>query len=577
MKLLAGLWSLLPRSYRSKFIFVQILSITSAISEVITLAAFIPLVQLLTSSSEVSIFWKFSVIEEILGLGISPITLVSVTIAILVIFNAIIQIIAVRVQTNLSSSIGIYFSSSLYDFLLRKDYLDMVKDSSSGHINKIIGETNRFSDLVLFPILQLITKAVLVIVISFALIKTDIVIFSLLFTIIGGFYLGAYLLFKNLLNENGITVSREGQKRIKILQETIGSGKEIEITNSFEYFGTLFKASSSSYFKVQRLNQLIAFIPRYIMEVVFVITFLLLVQLLKAQGGAFVSFLPKLTFFAMASMKLLPQLQTMFLNFSLIKSNISAYLNVKDDLKLSLDIHQNAISEIILPEEDFNKLSIENVSFNYSNGTQVLNNINVTIFPGTLNAITGDSGGGKSTFLNIMMGLFSPTSGSLRFNETLITKESASILFKRISYVSQKVFLLESTISENIAFGIVKEKINVERVMECLKMAELYDFIASLENGIDTFVGEGGNTLSGGQIQRLGIARALYRDPEIIFLDESTSSLDEETEKQLMKTIFNLRGIKTVVFITHKVKYLQGFDNIFRLKNGHLEKAIINS
>lgn len=573
MTFLNNLWSLLPVSLKSRFIFVQFLSILSSFSEVLTLALFVPLIQILTGISEISIWGHHFLLKNTMYFGVEPIVALSIIIFIVVLLNACIQMLTVGLQTKLSASIGIHFSHSLYNYLLKKDSLIRAKESSSVHINKVVGETNRLSDLVIFPILQLITKFVLVFVISAALLKTDFIIFFSVLSIIGGFYVIIYLLFKNLLIENGVTVSREGQKRIKILQETIGASKEIEITNAYSYFSSMFNTSSVAYFKVQRINQLISLIPRYIIEILFFITFLLLIFIVRYQGGEFISYLPKLAFFGMSSIKLLPQLQAIFLNLSLIKSNLPAYYNIYDDLKIatSLSLNNDRLGNNSLQE--FESLYVKDVAFSYGSERFVFDKINLTILPKTINAIIGSSGGGKSTLLNLLMGIYSPIKGELLFNNIKIKKINSNILHRKIGYVPQKVFLLEASIAENVAFGIELEKIDRKRVEECLVMAELIGFVSSLPMGIDTLVGEGGSTLSGGQVQRLGIARALYRDPEIIFLDEATSSLDADTQVQIMKTIFNLKKSKTVVFVTHDKKYLDGFDNIFLVQDGNLHKV----
>jgi ABC-type multidrug transport system fused ATPase/permease subunit len=222
----------------------------------------------------------------------------------------------------------------------------------------------------------------------------------------------------------------------------------------------------------------------------------------------------------------------------------------------------------------FNKdIVLSNVGFNYFNNRKtILDNISFEIKKGQSIGIIGQSGAGKSTMVDIILGLLKITNGSILVDGSDISTCITSWQ-KNIGYVPQNIYLIDDTIKKNIAFGIEDEDINIERVNHTIQLAQLNDFIGSLEFGINANVGDRGSKLSGGQKQRIGIARALYRNPEILILDEATSALDNETEQDFMKAINNLKGSITTIIIAHRLSTVANSDYIYVLENGRLIKS----
>jgi len=216
-----------------------------------------------------------------------------------------------------------------------------------------------------------------------------------------------------------------------------------------------------------------------------------------------------------------------------------------------------------------NDISLENIVFTYPDKNEItLDHLNIDIQVNSVVGIVGPSGAGKSTLIDIILGLIEPQQGQLKIDDELIDKSNRRFWQNTIGFVAQTIFLSEGSISENIAFGIPKEQIDIYKVQNALKLAHLDEFVESLKNGIDTKVGERGIQLSGGQRQRIGIARALYQKAEVLIFDEATSSLDGITEKMIMDAIHDFSGKKTIILIAHRLKTVQKCDEIFYLEKG---------
>ena len=223
------------------------------------------------------------------------------------------------------------------------------------------------------------------------------------------------------------------------------------------------------------------------------------------------------------------------------------------------------------------EINIENLEFRYENDRkQILKKINLKISKGDFIGIFGESGSGKSTLIDVLMGLFNPTSGSIKVDGVDINKNLRSWQ-NIIGYVPQNIFLINDSVKKNIAFGIENHKISSINMLKAIKESQLLKFIDSLNHGIDSKVGERGAQISGGQLQRIGIARAIYKNPDLLIFDESTASLDSNTEEEVLKSINSLRGNKTIIMISHNLKNLKDCDYVYSLKNGVLknEKELV--
>ncbi len=358
------------------------------------------------------------------------------------------------------------------------------------------------------------------------------------------------------------TQGLHGIKDIKL------SSKENVLIEKFDKLTLNMSKTTSAIYYWQAL-------PRHILEMITILAFIITVFIGLNNEKEFSELLVTLGIFAVAAFRIMPSLNRVVVSFNSIKQTIKVINVIYEDLKLDKKINQNNLdlneSEALLLR-DIDLIEIKNLNFKFENTSNFLiKNLNLKINKGSYVGIYGKSGSGKTTFVDLFSGLLIPESGTIKFDNQDITEHSK--LWKRsISYVPQFIYVNNASIRENIAFG---NAIDDKKVIESLKYSQLLEDVNALPNGIATIVGENGKNLSGGQIQRMGIARALYRDSKILIFDESTNSLDLDTEDQFMEIVKNIKRDKVILFISHKISILKNCDIVYELTGKNLvEKNI---
>lgn len=394
--------------------------------------------------------------------------------------------------------------------------------------------------------------------------------------IIAGLLLLCLAVFSYISKRYSSAWGREGQQyKSKIYQwmnQSLGGIKEIKVLNREESFIRHYDGYFAGYVRVLRLNRLIGVIPKYIIEMV-CMTGLLLAVIFKIFYGQknLEEFVPQLAVFAVAAFRLLPSVGR-------INEHLSAVLYALPSLDLIYnDLQEVDKLEIVKQEKDNDwkfkdKLEIKNVTYAYPDGdVNVIEHANFTIKRGTTVAFVGASGAGKSTMVDILLGLLSPRYGKI-YADGMNVYENLPTWQKEIGYIPQAIYLSDDTIRNNVAFGVDEKEIDEQAVIHALQQAQLYDFVESLPEGLDTYVGDRGVRLSGGQRQRIGIARALYHNPEVLVLDEATSALDNDTETAVMDAIEKLQGHKTILIIAHRLTTIRNADVIYEVGSGKVER-----
>lgn len=365
---------------------------------------------------------------------------------------------------------------------------------------------------------------------------------------------------------------RQGQAyKAKIYQwmnQSLGGIKEVKVLNREKNFVENYDVYFGKYVRVLRLNRLIAVVPRHIIELVSM-TGLMSAIIFKMLGeqnevGAFI---PQLAIFAVAAFRLLPSVGK-------INEHMASILYAKPSLDLIyhdiLEIDKQTVEE---QQTDWNwsfcrKIEVQDVSYRYPDGElNVIENASFEIERGKTVAFVGASGAGKSTMVDVLLGLLEPQSGKI-YADGMNIFENLTTWQRTIGYIPQVIYLSDDSIRNNVAFGIAPEEIDEEAVRSALIKAQLWEFVESLAEGMDTFVGDRGVRLSGGQRQRIGIARALYHNPEILVLDEATSALDNDTESAVMESIERLKGEKTILIIAHRLTTIKNADVVYEVKEG---------
>jgi len=312
-------------------------------------------------------------------------------------------------------------------------------------------------------------------------------------------------------------------------------------------------------------------IPRLVLEFIMISSVVLLVFILINRNSTIEEMMAILATFSVAAMRLMPSANKMIHNLNVYRYGKSALDVVLNALSTSDVIDDRKLISSNEPALSIGTgISIDNISYTYPGETnQAISSLNLEIKKGAAVAFIGESGSGKSTIVDMILGLISPTSGEVKV-DGLSIKNVMTAWQSNIGYVPQNIYLTDDTLRNNIAFGLHNEEIDEEKINIAIQHAQLKDFVNSQSAGLDTVVGEKGARLSGGQIQRIGIARALYREPSVLILDEATSALDNLTEKSIMDTVMRLKGQKTIIIVAHRLTTVQYCDHIFKIRSGKL-------
>ena len=346
--------------------------------------------------------------------------------------------------------------------------------------------------------------------------------------------------------------------------------KEIKVFGKEDFFVKKFILDSKIETETEYTKwNFMSTLPRFWLEWISISGMCFLVIVLYAINKEIESILPTIALFGAAAFRLTPSVARIIQNIQRIKFNYPVVENLSKEVSKSikelksfknLENKKNNFSK-------FEKISISNLSYNYPGSEKkIINNLNYEFSKNSLIGITGESGSGKTTLVNILLGLLKQSNGDIKFDEVVV-ENGLNVKKDFLGYVPQNIFLLDDTIKKNIAFGVPEEKIDEKKVKEVLKSAQLLKLLSQTKKGIETNIGELGNRLSGGQIQRIAVARALYNNPKILILDESTSALDIETETKIINELRILKKYVTIIFIAHRKSVLDKCDKILKLND----------
>ena len=569
---LSSLWLHLSRLRKIQFGFLIILFFVASIFEVISIGAVIPFIASL-SSPEIVFEHKFAQpFISILKIAkpkdlVIPLTIIFIFITLI---SAAIRIILVWAQTRYSHAIGADFSIRIYRLTLFQPYLAHLNRNSSELISGITTKVNTVAFHVILPFITILSSlmilsGILVLIIS---INPFIAIGS--FSLFGFIYLIIMLISKKKLAYFSEIISIEQVRVIKALQEGFGGIRDVILDNSQDIFVNIFKKAELPMRRAIAGVHIISFIPRYGIEAFGMIAIALIaVFSVNANEAQFSAVIPLLATIALGAQRVLPLLQLTYSSWTTFLGNEWSLKDVIAFLDQEMPDQDDLMVKDPLP---FRKeLKIKNLKFRYSDDHPwVLNGINLTISKGERIGIMGETGSGKSTLVDLLLGLLDPSEGEILVDQNKITRANKINWQKNIAHVPQQIFLADSSIAENIAFGIDRDLIDQEKIHNAAKRAKISDVIDSLEGKYDAFVGERGIKLSGGQRQRIGIARALYKNANVILLDEATSALDNQTEQIIMSSIENLSKDITFIIIAHRLSTLRNCSKVFELANGKL-------
>ncbi|NDH49960.1 MAG: ABC transporter ATP-binding protein [Proteobacteria bacterium] len=477
------------------------------------------------------------------------------------------------VLTRLSFQAGADLSINIYRHTLYQDYSVHVSRNSSEVINGIITKTHTATKGVIAPVLNLISTLVTIAGIIIVLLLINVSVTLTAFIGFGGLYLLVMYLTRRHLSGNSQRIAEKSDLMVKSLQEGLEGIREVLINNNQQFYTKLYQNSDLQMRKASWRNEMIYSSPRFIMEAIGIGIVALFAYIATLQLGGINQFLPVLGAFVLGAQKLLPAIQKAYASYSRIKGAQFSLLDVIELLDQPLPDYAN----LPLPDPNAFNVVIElnNLSFRYTeNSPWILKNINLKIPKGAVVGVIGATGCGKSTLLDIIMGLLSPSSGELLVDDIKITNSNKRSWQRHIANVPQHIYLSDGTIEENIAFGIPVNEIDHQRVKKAANEAQISELVDGFEDGYQTLVGERGTRLSGGQRQRVGLARAFYKDADVLILDEATSALDDETEIAVMDAIEKFDENLTVVIIAHRLTTLKSCDMIIKFEKNYETKIL---
>ena len=570
--LLKRLWHHISPRRRGQFGLLLVLMLLASFAEILSIGSALPFLGVLTAPERVFLHPSVQPIIQAFDLTEPKQLLLPLTVAFggAAIISGALRLLLLWASTRLSYAAGADLSLSIYRRTLYQPYSVHCARNSSEIINGISGKTSTVINVITM-FLTLISSIAMLITILIALLSVSPLIAIVAF---GGFaliYFAIIKLTRKKLAINSARWARESTQVIKSLQEGLGGIRDVLIDGSQNAYCAIY---SNADLPMRRAQSSISFIgasPRYAIEALGMLLIAALAYSLARRTDGLASAIPVLGAMALGAQRLLPVLQQAYGAWSSIQGGQTSL--------------QDAIALLDQPMPDFtnrtafkalsfnNTITLKQVSFRYCpQASNVISGINLTLKRGSRVGFIGTTGSGKSTLLDIVMGLLEPTEGSLEIDGQAIDINNQRAWQDHIAHVPQSIFLADSSIEENIAFGVPKNQIDHKRVRQAAKQAQIADTIESWPDQYQTFVGERGIRLSGGQRQRIGIARALYKQADVIIFDEATSALDSETELAVMQAIEGLSKDLTLLIIAHRLTTLKNCSHIVELGDGRIKR-----
>lgn len=552
-----------------KFVILTIMVVIGSFFELLSISLFSPFIELIMDSEAINDNAVLVYIKNLLSLQKTEdfLTLLAIVIMLVYIIKNIFIIWQKNVIYQFSYGMQRKLSTRLLKAYMHEPYTFHLKKNISELQRSMQEDAGQFANGMLH-FMEMVAEVCVCIVIGVYLFivskSITVIIVGLLIICLGIFT----VITKKYSHEWGIEGQKSKAKIYQWMNQALGGIKEIKVLNRENIFVRNYDEYHGRYVRVLRLNRLIGTMPKYIIEMVSIVGMLVAI-IVKMHFGQkeLQDFVPQLATFAVAAFRLLPATGRINEHMSAVIYASPSVDLIFHDLKEveALDYTNKPVDQTWRFDR---QLDIKHVSYHYPDSSvNVIEDVSFKIEKGKTVAFIGASGAGKSTMVDIILGLLPPTMGKVLADDLDIYKNLPTWQ-KEIGYIPQTIYLSDDTIRNNIAFGIDEKQIDEEAIERALKQAQLFEFVDSLAEGLDTLVGDRGVRLSGGQRQRIGIARALYHNPEVLVLDEATSALDTDTEKAVMEAIDNFKGEKTIIIIAHRLTTIKNADIVYEVADG---------
>jgi ATP-binding cassette, subfamily B, bacterial PglK len=493
----------------------------------------------------------------------------------IIVLANLISAFATWIKIRLSLMNNHRLSKRLLEKYLAMPYTFFLNQNSSELSKNVLAEVDHLTNDYIIPLLEVVTKALLVLAILLILFWVDIFVSLVAMLLIGGIYALIYWRVNHKLKHLGFKRWEANEKRYKSTYEVFGGIKEIKAMNRESYFLNIYSLASHKHASYKSRSKVIGLLPRFALEAIAfggIILYSLILLLTQEDARQVI---PLAGFFAFAGYRLMPAVQDIFNSFTTMRYSQPVLDKIYRDITISAPPEQpkNLITDN-LPEPLICKDSIrlDRVSYSYPNiRYPTINEVDLTIGYNTSIAFVGPTGAGKTTLVDIILGLLRPQKGTLIVDDQVIDETNLKSWQANLGYVPQHIYLSDDTVARNIAFGIPDEKIDFEALELASTLANINSFIMNeLPDGFDTVIGERGIRLSGGQRQRIGIARSLYHNPAVLIFDEATSALDGITEEAILVAMQNIAKLKTLIIIAHRLTTVKNCDMVYIIDRGKI-------
>ena len=567
LKSIKKIYSYLPPLRKRQLPILIGLILLGSLTEILTLTLVLPFINLITdngsaiNSASVNNLMLFFDADKTVDI----LEILTIFLIILIVGSGILRTIMTWFLYRFSFGLGYDFTAEIYKRTLFQEYnVHLLRNSS-----EVLGGINKSQIMVGNVILPML-KGVAALIMSMSIVLLLFFINSSVTLGLIGFFVIVYVLLSKLvkgrLRKNSTIIANGQSSRIKSVQEGLGGIRDIILDSSQSIFISRFKFIEWALRRAQGQNALMADIPRYLVEALVITAMCIIAYGLSTSGEGVITSLPLFGVFALASQKLIPLMQMVYVNWTQVSGNYAVIADVIELLEQPMPLKKS------LEKVKFNQeISLKVIDFKFpSSNNNVLRNISFTIPKGARLGFIGTTGSGKSTLLDIVMGLLQPTEGKVEIDGLLLNVDNITSWQQQVAHVPQAVYISDLSIAENIAFGAHVSDIDFNKMAEVIEKAQLGVFVAKQEKGLNTLLGEQGVLISGGERQRIGIARALYKDVDVLILDEATSALDDKTERDIMLSIDKLGNDITVLIIAHRLSTLSKCDAVIRLNDGEL-------
>jgi ATP-binding cassette, subfamily B, bacterial PglK len=576
LSLLKNLSNQIRSRRKIQFLFLLIFTLCAGILEILSIASIVPFVKLVTDENFIKGTFYISRFIDIRDKQHAVIIL-GLIFSTLYLLNSFSRVFLIYCTARLSKMTTAELSINIYKAALYNSYSKHILKDSDSIIAAITQKVYQIGT-VLSAIINIISGTFIFLCIISVLISINPQVMTISMLFFATLYFLIVLLSRKKIGESSRIINQEQNNIVKNLQNGLGAIRDIILDKTQNFYVKIFEKAS---FLLARKNAFVEFIqnsPRYLLEGMGIFLFVILLiywSETKSQDEFLIIF-PTLAALAIGAQRILPLLNILYTNFVIVRSNvyqINEVVNILNEYSVS----EKEKTKILQKDLSFkNLITFKDVSFSYDKKKYILENVNLEITKGLKIGIIGKTGEGKSTFLDLLMGLLEPIKGNIYIDSIKLSKETNNSWQSKISHVPQKIFLSNNSFIENIAFGKEIEKIDIERVKSVSKKTQIHDFIIQSEEGYNQNVGERGIKLSGGQIQRIGLARALYKKSELIIFDEATNSLDSHTEKLVMEELNNLGQELTIIIVAHRLNTLKDCDLVFEVKDKKVTQVKID-